>query len=345
VPHPSHRRLVVVASLFFAAPSLAQDTPYEEEEQDARREPHMASPADAQPVLVPDTEQAQAERSGAMINGRLREGAFLSGPGSLTFVLHHTILGAAGGLVTQSMAGGQKFDLSLASRERMLAGTLIGAGLGFGFSAWWQANNWIDRPAAHYGIVNSVVSGLFFLGIADLFTNDALALAWTGFLGAELGAWLTATIGTGELPVNQGLLIASGAGWGTAYAGLLLAILGTTGTRLSAERVFDVLAISAGIGGGAMALATMNYRPTTAQILRADLFGAGVGGAVLGLSMLVLGPSQPTPYALALVSSAGAITAVSLLWEEAAERRPAERGAAFYYRSREKDRPYASVWW
>jgi hypothetical protein len=309
-------------------------------------EPPPGEPAGTEePAPVPDSRQAEAERNAALLDGHVREGAFLAGPGSLTFVLHNTILGATGGLITQGLAGASKFDLSQGSRERMLAGTLIGAGLGFGFSAWWQFNHWIGLPMANYAIVNSVVSGLFFLGTMDLLSDDALTLAWTGFLGAELGTWLTAAIAGGEMPVNSGLLMASGAGWGAAYSALMIGILGATGTKMSAERVFDVLAITTGVGAGAMALATMKYSPTTAQILRADLFGAGVGGAVLALSLLVLGPNTATPYALALVSSAGAITAVSLLWEEAAERPEDKISANFFYRSKEKDRPYSNVWW
>jgi hypothetical protein len=66
-----------------------------------------------------------------------------------------------------------------------------------------------------------------------------------------------------------------------------------------------------------------------------------VGGAVLVLSALVLGLrfDIPTPYVLSLLSSAGAIAAVSLLWEEAAEKPVA------LYRDPEKDRPYRNVWW
>ena len=37
----------------------------------------------------------------AMLDGHPREGAFLSGPGSLTFVLHHTLMGGVGVLATQ----------------------------------------------------------------------------------------------------------------------------------------------------------------------------------------------------------------------------------------------------
>ena len=309
-------------------------------------EPPPGEPTGTQPPgPVPDSRQAEEERNAALLDGHVRQGAFLAGPGSLTFVLHNTILGAAGGLVTQGLAGADKFDLSQGSRERMLAGTLIGAGLGFGLSAWWQFNHWIDLPMANFAIVNSVVSGLFFLGAVDLLSDDALTLAWTGFLGAELGTWLTAAIAGGEMPVNDGLLVASGAAWGAAYSALMIGILGATGTKMRSERVFDVMAISTGVGAGALALATMKYDPTTAQILRANLFGAGVGGAVLAISLLVLGPNTATPYALSLVSSAGAITAVSLLWEEAAERPGEKADTAFFYRSKEKDRRYSSVWW
>ncbi|MFZ5468358.1 MAG: hypothetical protein ACOZIN_02875 [Myxococcota bacterium] len=290
------------------------------------------------PSEPPSAAEAAPEvPTGAMLDGHPREGAFLAGPGSLTFVLHHTILLGAGGLATQIANRG--FQLDLASREAMLAGTLIGAGLGFGVSAWWQFNHWIDHPAATFGIVNSVTSAMFFTGLVDLFSNDPTLLTWTALLGAELGAWLTATIGGGEMPLHHGLLIASGGAWALLYASLLLAIIGTSSTTPDPTGVVNTLLIAPGIGAGAMALATMRYSPTTAQILRADVFGAGVGGAVLLLSALVLGNFKiPTPYVLSLLSSAGAIAAVSLLWEESAER-PA------LYRDPEKDRPYRTVWW
>ena len=54
----------------------------------------------------------------------------------------------------------------------MLAGTLIGAGLGFGASAWWQFNNWVDRPLAYFGIANSVIGGMFMGGFMDLLADD-----------------------------------------------------------------------------------------------------------------------------------------------------------------------------
>jgi hypothetical protein len=133
------------------------------------------------------------------------------------------------------------------------------------------------------------------------------------------------------MPLNQGAFISSGAGWGLAYAGLLLAILRTSGTLPTGARALDALLIAPGIGAGALALASMRYQPTTAQ--------AGVGAAVLVLSGLVLGFTVPTPYILSMLSSVGAITAVSVLWEEAAER------PSVLFRDREKGRPYRTVWW
>ena len=127
--------LVLVLALWVGANTAHAQVP----------EPPPGEPTGTQPPgPVPDTRQAEEERNAALLDGHVREGAFLAGPGSLTFVLHNTILGAAGGLVTQGLAGADKFDLSRGSRERMLAGTLVGAGLGFGLSAWWQFNHWIE---------------------------------------------------------------------------------------------------------------------------------------------------------------------------------------------------------
>ena len=75
----------------------------------------------------------------------------------------------------------------------MLAGTFIGAGLGFGLSSWWQFNHYVDTPMAHYGIVNSVIGGMFLAGFMDLLTHDKSMITWSAFIGTELGAWLTAT--------------------------------------------------------------------------------------------------------------------------------------------------------
>ncbi|RKH47836.1 hypothetical protein D7X55_13400 [Corallococcus sp. AB049A] len=278
------------------------------------------------------------EDNGVFLDGQRRRGPFLSGPGSMRFVLHHTALGALGGFFTQAFS--KEFNFDRSSRESMLAGTLIGAGLGFGASAWWQFNNWVDTPMANFTILNSGIGGMALAGFMDLITQDPGVLTWSAFLGAELAAWLTAGIGGGQLPLSDGLLVASGAGWAAAYSALFLAIVHFSGTSISGKTWKDMLLISPGVGAGILALATMRYNPTASQILRADLFGGGVGAAVLLISGLVLGGfNQSTPYVLSFLGSAGAITTVSLLWEESVDRSAlrSSRGA--------KDRPYKNVWW
>ncbi len=276
-----------------------------------------------------------ATDTGVLLDGRPRQGPFLSGPGSFTFVLHHTLMGAAGGFFTQAFAHDFSFDRG--SREAMLAGTLIGAGLGFGASAWWQFNHWVDKPMAGFGIANSVVGGMALAGLMDVLGGEPGLLTWSGFIGAELGAWLTATIGGGQMPLDDGLLVSSGAGWGLAYSMLLLAIVNFSGTKLSSKTWVDTALLAPGIGAAALALATMRFNPTPAQILRADLFGAGVGAGVLLLSGLVLGGfKQPTPYVLSFLGSAGAIATVSLLWEESVDTTTLRSA---------KGRPYKNVWW
>jgi hypothetical protein len=275
---------------------------------------------------------------GVLIDGHVRSGAFLSGPGSLGFIIHHTLMPAVAGFAIEGISN--KWDTSVGARTAILAGTLIGAGLGFGASAWWQFNHWIGESAATYGAVDSLVSGMFLLGLVGGATTDDLSRAVAAFLGAELGAWVTVAAGGGDLPQNKGLMIASGAGWGLIYGLLLLATIVTTGTQVSSDGVKGFILLSPGIGAGALALAALRYNPSSAQILRADVFGAGVGGAVLLLSALVLGFrfDLAVPYVLAMLTSAGAITAVSLLWEERAER-PA------LYHDPARDQPYRTVWW
>ncbi len=301
---------------------------------DATLESPTPSPTTDTPVATPPP----VEESGAVLDGHVREGAFLAGPGSLTFVLHHSIMGFVGGLATQGISTRFALD-SVGNREQMLAGSLIGAGLGFGVSAWWQFNHWLDKPVAYFGIVNSMASGMFMAGLIDLVSDDALLLTWTAFLGAQLGAWLTTTLGGGEMPLNKGLLMTSGGGWGLIYGALFLAILKTSGTQVTTAGVTDTLLIAPGLGAGLMALATMRYNPTSNQILRADLFGAAVGGGVLLLSALVLGDfGTSIPYVLAMLSSAGAMATVSILYEEAAETPPAAMGPTM-------KRKYNTVWW
>ena len=76
--------------------------------------------------------------------------------------------------------------------------------------------------------------------------------------------------------------------------------------------------------------------------MRANIFGLGVGGAVLLLSALVLGGNfgHPVPYILAGVGAIGAQTLVSLLWAEAAET-PARRPLKWANRRRSRAVP----WW
>ena len=301
-----------------------------------RTEPQAPLTEDGEAAAKARASAPPEEDTGVLLDGRPRQGPFLSGPGSLSFVIHHTTMGALGGFFTQAFANDFSFDQS--SREAMLAGTLIGAGLGFGASAWWQFNNWVDRPMASFGVGNSVVGGMFLAGFMDLFTQDPGVLTWSAFLGAELGAWLTAGLGGGQLPLNNGLLISSGAGWGMAYAALLMAVIHFSGSDVSGKTWRDTLLLAPGIGAGALALATMRYDPTPSQIIRADIFGAGVGAAVLLISGLVLGGfDQSTPYVLSFLGSAGAITTVSLLWEESVDRSRLGRGT--------KGQAYKNVWW
>lgn len=248
------------------------------------------------------------------------------------------------------IASGFRFDQP-GTREAMLAGTLLGAGAGFGVSAWWQFTHWLDRPVATFGIVNSVISGMALTGLFDLFTQDPSTLAWTAFIGAELGAWLTVGLGGGEYPFRKGVAVASAAGWTAIYAALFMAIIGTSSTFPPTRQIVDTLLIAPGVGALGMALAGLKFDPSAAQVIRANMFGAGVGAGVLLLSALVLGGfSTPLPYVLTLLASAGAITAVSVLWVEAAEVSPkSAAGTQLYrdvlYRSPDKHKPYSNPWW
>jgi hypothetical protein len=341
---PLIRWLSLAAVLLLAVPGAARaqyasDAPVQPPDPASLRTEPQA-PLTQEGQLPPAATRAadEPEATGAILDGHLRYGAFLSGPGSLSFILHHSVMGALGGFFTQGIANGFSFERS--SREAMLAGTLLGAGLGFGSSAWWQFYNWVGKPMGYFGIGNSIIGGMFAAGFVDMLTRDASALAWASFLGAELGAWLTATIAGGQLPLDDGMLVASGGGWGLIYGALLLAVVHFSGSKISGKTWTDSLLIAPGIGATALALAAMKYNPSPAQILRADIVGVGVGAVVLLLSGLVLGGfDQPTPYVLSFLGSAGAIATVSLLWEEAAER----PGLARLGPGRSK--PYRCVWW
>lgn len=308
--------------------------------------------------LDENPKQAPPSGPGAMLDGHPREGAFLSGPGSLTFILHHSLMTGLGVLATQMVP--RVLEASCANagaaagcvpdsnrwtnqdaRVAYLAGSLIGAGVGFGAAAWWQFNHWLSPRAANFGIVNSFFGGAFLGGLTDLFTDDAAAIAWTTVIGNSIGAWLTTIVGGGELAMNKGVLIISGGVWAAIYTGLMLAIIATSGGGAVSRGGFDALMITPAIGAGAMALATLKFNPSTTQIMRANLFGVGAGGLVLLVSALVLGANSftsPVPYILGAIAAVGAKTVVSLLWAEAAENNP---GSAL---APSRDKRYRGVW-
>ncbi|MBX7116725.1 MAG: hypothetical protein K1X64_20535 [Myxococcaceae bacterium] len=304
-------------------------------------------------AVVPDS---SVSGNGMMLDGHPREGSFLSGPGSLTFVVHHTLLGAFGGLSTQLVPRAARalsdptYNAADAdARLSYLAGTLIGAGMGFGVAAWWQFNHWISWSTANYSIVNSIIGGLLFGGLTNLATDDPAVHAWLAWLGSEAGAWLTAILGGGDMAVNKGLLISSGAGWATIYTALVVAIVATTGNGSRLRSGVDALMIAPGVGAVALALAALRFNPTSEQVLRADVFGAGAGGAVLLISALVLGGvggfTSPVPYVLAGVAAAGAITTVSLLWADDVDTTAPAPAPVSDLGNRLRRRAYTSLWW
>lgn len=290
----------------------------------ARPPPSTPAPIASGPAIAPD----------GLTEGHVRTGPFLSGPGSSTFVLHHTLMGAAGGFTTLGISN----DFHSSGREAILAGTLVGAGIGFGTSSWWQFNHGIGQNTANFGITNSLSGGMFLTGLIDLTTDDPTALAWSSVLGAELGAWMTAGIGGGDLSLESGLLVASGQSWGAIYGSLLLAIVRYSGSSLRTESALDALFITQGAGAILTAFAVGHFHPSVRQILRADIAGAIVGGAVLLLSALVVGHlDSPTPYVLSMASSATTMALVSIFWDEGAERPTASLGGG-------SPAAYRSVW-
>lgn len=354
---------------------------------------------EALPPPLPAPEQLDANPPqiipgpGAMLDGHPREGAFLSGPGSFTFLMHHTLMTGLGVLATQMVPraidasraypavpdtrggidipaggcdpanpratppqGGAFADVyknvnscadifgGEGARLAYLTGTLLGAGVGFASAAVWQFNNWISPRSANFGIISSFVGGMFLGSIADLATQHGAAYttAWLTLIGSSAGAWLAAVVGGGDIPLNKATLIASGAAWAMIYTALIVAIVTTTGGGMTPRTGLDVVMITPALGAATMALATLKFNPSTTQIMRANLFGVAVGGAVLLLSGLLLGPAtgftkSPVPYILAGVASIGTKTLVSLLWADAADN------SATAYNST-SDRKYRSVW-
>jgi hypothetical protein len=351
--------------------------------------------------LDQNPQQVAPSAPGAMIDGHPREGAFLSGPGSFTFLMHHTLMTGLGALSTQMIprlidaapafpattimvgnppisrellpAGGCQVDASgvptdpryatsgtgggkvmtcaeiatgEGARLAYLTSTLIGAGIGFTSAAIWQFNNWISPRSANFGIITSFFGGMLFGGIADLASGhkDAYATTWATMIGNSAGAWLAAIIGGGDIPLNKAALVVSGGGWAAIYAALIIGIVSTTGGAITPRGAIDGVMLLPAFGAGLMALATLKFNPSFGQIMRANLFGGLVGGAVLLLSGLLLGPAtgftaSPVPYILAGVGAIGAKTLVSLLWADAAEPPPPTVSGT------SSDRKYRNVWW
>jgi hypothetical protein len=264
----------------------------------------------------------------AMLDGHPREGSFLSGPGSLTFVLHHTLMTGLGGLATQMIPRALANDPARFSDEgarlAYLGLGLGGAAVGFAGSAIWQFTHWMGETTANTGIVTSVFGGMLLGGFTDLLTTDAYAITWMTVIGSTLGAWVLAMVGGGDLAPSTAMLLASGGVWAALYTAIIVAIIATTGGALNGHNAADVIMITPALGAGALALASLKFKPSTAQVMRANLFGLGVGGAFLLISALVLSAhfTSPVPYILGGVGAIGAQTLVSLLWAEGAEAPP-----------------------
>lgn len=310
-------------------------------------------PPPVEPVLTPggDVMGTPVEQPGAFLDGKPREGAFLSGPGSMTFVLHHSTMTGLGVLATQMIpraveaycmgqmgcTNNPEIFTGPDARVAYLAGSLIGAGVGFGASAWWQFNHWISHRSANFGIINSFVGAAFFGGLTDLIAGGvnatprgrAEAVTWSILLGSLAGAWVSTIVGGGDIAMNKATLVVTGAAWAMIYTALIVGLVGSTGARVDPRSAVSGLLITPAIGAAAMAFATLKFNPSTTQIMRANIFGVGVGAAVFLLSGLVLGLrwDGPVPYVLGAIGAIGAKTVVSLLWVEAAENPNAAPGA------------------
>lgn len=236
-------------------------------------------------------------------------------------------------------------DIVTGSNARLmyLTSGLLGAGIGFASAAIWQFNNWISVSTANFGIINSVFGSMFLGAIGDLATrhNDAYATAWLSLIGGAAGAWISAVLTRNEYPLNKMALVTSGGGWAAIYGALIVGILATTNTGLTVREGIDTVMLLPAIGASLMALAALKFNPSFGQVMRANLFGGLVGGVVLLVSGLLLGPTtgftqSPVPYILGGVGAIGAKTLVSLLWADAAETPMSA------YDSNGK---YRMVWW
>ncbi len=334
--------------------------------------PSNPPPVEPSPLVPVDPNLDPASISqppSAMLDGHPREGSFLSGPGSVVFLMHHTLMGGVGLLSTQmvprivadvndkknrpscitntptdcySSTGGD-------ARIAYLVGGLVGAGVGFATAAFWQFYNWMSVNTATFGIVNSLIGALFGIGITNAFTTDATPISYMGLIGALGGAWLTAVIAGGDMTTSKGLFITSGAAWAAIYTALILGIVASTGGVTNLQGGLDAIMITPAIGAAALAIAGLKFHPSSEQILRADLFGGAVGVVVFFLSA-VLAPGQfnsAVPYVLAGLTAAGAKVIVSLLWADTvnAPATPAAEPTHAFYRDPANHRPYSRVWW
>jgi len=305
----------------------------------------------------------------AMLDGHPREGSFLSGPGSTAFLLHHTLMGSVGLLSTQMVpriyqdirdkqlrpacitntTTGCYSSTDGGARIAYLVGGLVGAGVGFATAAFWQFYNWMSVNTATFGIVNSLIGALFGIGLSHAFTDDPTPISYVGLVGALSGAWITAIVGGGDMAMNKGLLITSGAAWAAIYTALILGIVASTGGPATLRGGIDAIMITPALGAAALAIAGLKFHPSSEQILRADLFGGGVGLVIFFLSA-VLAPGQfnsAVPYVLAGVGAAGAKVIVSLLWADTvnAPATPQAVPTNAFYRDPSLDKPYSRVWW
>jgi len=295
-----------------------------------------------QPGLEVGTDQPPPE---VLLDGHVRSGPFLAGPGSLTFIVHNSFLGAVGGFGTQLLSS--RFDFTR-GKEGMLVGTLVGAGIGFGISTWWQFTHWMDQPVSALSVVNGAYAGMLAAGLTDSLSNDLTALAWSSFISAELGAWLTAVVAGGEMPLADGLAMMSAGAWAAAYTALTLATLTYSGGVPPRSKAWvDALLLAPGLGAVVMAVALQQIHPTTSQVLRGDILGFGLGAVVLVVSGFVVGFETTTTYVLAALTSALALAAVSIFWEEAAETPTGPESARVpsSRRNLASKRPYNNPWW
>lgn len=321
-----------------------EPTPQPQPEPVRQAEP-APQPAPQEPIDPSLLPPEKPQGAGAMLDGHPREGAFLAGPGSFNFILHHTLWGAVGALSTQmaprlqvEILRGRDFNTGEVTdgdtvlpglspmgacatttpapdycfagdaddRAAYLTSGLVGLGLGFASSAIWQFTHWLDKPAVTGGFLHGLFAGLFFAGFSGFFTGDGAAIAWASFLGSEAAMWTSIILGGGELPTNKVLFISSGAFWATAFVGFLLGIINTSGAGADTRTSLNVLMLAPGIGALATGLFSLKYSPSITKVLRADLFGVLAGAAVYLVSALVLGAKFLSPVPYVLAPIASA---------------------------------------